>query len=1127
MSINKPIPRKFRLRTTLVVPFVLQIVAAAGLVGYLSFRTSQKAVNDLATQLRNELTARIDGELRKYLESPHTFNQLNAATFAEGEFDMTNASNGKQFLTQVQISPFIYSSYCGDSQGQYLGAYRFLYHNLPTIAMSVSNQETDYNFYFYAMDRRGNKQQLLEKLKPYDPRKRPWYIAALTAKRSTWSEVYLDFASGLPTITASEPIYDESGQNILGVCATDVVLLDDLRKFLANLSIGKTGRAFIIDRTGTLLSSSTNEALTVGQGKDAKLILATESVESRVRETARYLQKQFGSFEKIERSQQLDYQLQNERQYVQVLPLNDGKGIDWLIVVVIPEADFMAQIDANTRNTIWLTLIALGVAIAIGIFTASLITHPILKLTQASKELAEGNLDQQVETIDVLEIEEIETLEQSFNSMAAQLKQSFNTLESQKETLAHKNEELHHLDQLKDEFLANTSHELRTPLNGIIGIAESLIDGATGELPSTTQTNLQLIVSSGRRLASLINDILDFSKLKQKNLELRLTPVDLRAITQIVLTLSQPLAYQKNLQLINAIPEDLPNAEADENRLQQILHNLIGNAIKFTPSGTVKVSAQVISSHQESVLAITISDTGIGIAEDKFERIFQSFEQAEGSTAREYGGTGLGLAVTKQLVEIHGGKITLQSQIGVGSQFTFTLPIATEKVKSVSPIMALHNRISSELITLAPIQKAVNLATDDQLFKILIVDDEPINRQVLINNLSLYNYTITEASNGEEALATIENGFIPDLILLDLMMPRMTGYEVCQKIRERFPAHELPIVMLTAKNQTENIVEGFTSGANDYLAKPIQKQEMLARMKTHLNLAKLTLAYGRFVPRDFLNFLGKESIIDVQIGNQTQQEMTVMFADIRSFTNLSEGMTPQENFNFINAYLSQVSPAIREHDGFIDKYIGDAIMALFPQSADGAVQAAISMQQKVALFNQARQQQGLVPIAIGIGLHTGNLMLGTIGEPERMETTVISDAVNLASRLEGLTKLYGAGILISVHTLVRIEEIQHYSFRFLDRVRVKGKNDAVAIYEIYDPEEGLSHQLKTETKSRFEAAVMAYNRQDFLGAQPVFTSILATNPEDQAAMLYVKRCQQYLQYGVPLDWDGVTDLDFK
>ena len=422
--------RRFGLRIALVLPFVLQLAGTVGLVSYLSFRSGQKAVNDLAAQLRNELTARIDGELRKYLGSSHDFNQLNGVAFSENSFDMVNASNAKQFLTQVQISTFIDSSYCGDSQGQYLGASRLFYKGSATIAMSVSNQESDYNFYYYAMDSRGNRQQLLEKRRPYDPRKRPWYIAAIEAKRQIWSEVYLDFSGGLPTITASEPVYDSTG-NILGVCATDVVLLEDLRKFLASLAIGKTGHAFIMDRKGSILSSSTNEPLTVGKGENAKLVMAIQSEEPVVRETAQYLQQHFGSFERIE-TQQGDYLLNGKRQFVQVSPLKDGKGIDWLIAVVIPEADFMAQIYENTQNTIVLVLIALLVAIAIGILTARWITHPLLKLAEASQEVARGNLDQKV---DAGSIKEIAIVANSFNSMTDKLKESVKALRLANEEL--------------------------------------------------------------------------------------------------------------------------------------------------------------------------------------------------------------------------------------------------------------------------------------------------------------------------------------------------------------------------------------------------------------------------------------------------------------------------------------------------------------------------------------------------------------------------------------------------------------------------------------------------------------------------------------------------------------------
>ncbi|MBD2040756.1 ATP-binding protein [Microcoleus sp. FACHB-672] len=716
------------------------------------------------------------------------------------------------------------------------------------------------------------------------------------------------------------------------------------------------------------------------------------------------------------------------------------------------------------------------------------------------------------------------------------------------------NATLQRIAKLKDEFLANTSHELRTPLNGIIGIAESMIDGATGLITSQQIANLSLIVSSGRRLTQLVNDILDFSRLKHKNIELQKSAVGMREIADVVLTLSQPLLSKKSLELINRIDPDLPPVEADENRLQQILHNLIGNAIKFTEAGTIEISAVLENAEEFStspilnpqlpILAITVSDTGIGISPDKWERIFESFEQADGSTAREYGGTGLGLAVTKQLVELHGGKIWVESTVGEGSRFTFTLPVSFQDRQPTNisnPRLKLSNlAVTNEEDTL-PERNFVSdllLNQDSQLnpaqfnasqgdFKILIVDDEPVNLQVLVNHLSLQNYSLTQATNGVEALATIEQGFQPDLILLDVMMPRMTGYEVCQKLREKFAANELPVVLLTAKNHVSDLMEGFTSGANDYLTKPISKNELLARIKIHIQLSKITLAYGRFVPHEFLRFLGHESIIDVKLGDQVLKEMTILFSDIRSFTAMSESMTPKQNFDFINDYLKRVGPVIRNHKGFIDKYIGDAMMALFPETAEDAVQAAIAIQQQVSLYNTHRQENGDPPIAIGIGLHTGSLMLGTVGEEQRMETTVIADAVNLTSRLEGLTKLYGSGIVISEQTLNCLNDPANYCYRFLGKVKVKGKQEAVGVFEIYDADPAQEKALKLQTQSDFEQAINLYENQNFAEACQVFEQILQVNAQDKAAAFYVKRAQELQISGKAGSWNGIETFEEK
>ncbi|MEG3926977.1 SpoIIE family protein phosphatase [Microcoleus sp. D3_18a_C4] len=828
---------KVPLRIVLVVPFVLQIFGTVGLVGWLSFRNGQQAVNEVASHLQSEISSRIQEHLDRYMATPHLLNELNSKAIYLGNLNLQKPSSRERYFWNIiQSFDSATHTYIGTTKGELFGSKRVAD---GSIQIGLADASTNNSLNYYSANSQGDRIGEFKTSTPsFDARVRPWYKAAIGAGKPVWSKIYTDFVSKSLLITGVQPISDKSGK-MVGVLAVNITLTE-VNKFLNSLKIGKSGQTFIIEPTGELVSTSTLDPVLLVKGKETERVNAASSQNPLIKATENQLKKHFGNLTEINSVHQLDFKLDGKRQFIQVQPFQDIRGLDWLIVVVIPEADFMEQINTNTHTTILLCIAALIVATGVGILTAKSVIQPLLRLNRAAKEIAQGKLEQ---TVQIERSDELGELATSFNSMAQQLQESFAALES-------KNADLQRLDNLKNEFLANTSHELRTPLNGMIGIAESMIDGATGETTEIQRKNLLMIALSGHRLSNLVNDILDFSKLRHKNIELQLKPVGMREIAEIVIMFSNSLIGGKNLQLINKISSDLPPAEADENRLEQIMHNLVSNAIKFTSEGQVEISAELVTEHNlisesdnvmHSYLAVTISDTGIGISEDKFDRIFESFEQGDGSTAREYGGTGLGLAVTKKLVELHGGEIKVESTIGVGSKFTFTIPVSegeVEQRRDVFPVasfqLAADGLFDKELQS-----STVNGQEKASQIKILIVDDEPVNLQVLVNYLSLRNYTITQANNGLEALEMIENNFIPDLILLDVMMPKMTGYEVTKKIRERYTLTEIPIVLLTAKNQVRDLVEGLSVGANDYLSKPVAKDELLARIQTHINLSRL------------------------------------------------------------------------------------------------------------------------------------------------------------------------------------------------------------------------------------------------------------------------------------------------
>lgn len=425
---------------------------------------------------------------------------------------------------------------------------------------------------------------------------------------------------------------------------------------------------------------------------------------------------------------------------------------------------------------------------------------------------------------------------------------------------------------------------------------------------------------------------------------------------------------------------------------------------------------------------------------------------------------------------------------------------------------------------------------------IICVDDEKTILKSLKAELkeTLGNtYQIEIAEGGKDALELIaellEDGYEIPLIISDYVMPDMKGDELLRLVHEISPLTLK--VMLTGQATIEAVGNAIKQAKlYRYIGKPWQTEDLkltvteavysysqakklaqqnaeLRKINQELELAlsqqlKLTEAAKRFVPNEFVSLLNHNSLSEVQLGESVEKEMSILFSDIRDFTALSEKMTPQENFNFINSYLSRMEPSIITNQGFIDKYIGDAIMALFGYCADDAVKAGISMLHSLHEYNQHRISYGYEPIKIGIGINTGSLMLGTVGSTNRMDSTVIGDAVNLASRVESLTKSYGVSMLITQNTFLELRDTASYAIRNIGCVRVKGKSDLLTIYEVFDVDTPEVKEGKLATLPVFLEALYNYAAAKHQEAAELFADCLRQNPLDQVAHNYLQRCQE-------------------
>ena len=823
--------RLLSLRLVLIVPFLLQLFAAVGLTGWLSLSNGQRAVDEAISQVREGLTRRTREYLSRYLETAHRINQLNAYAIELGQLDERDpVALGRHFWHQLEEFESAAYIFLGSPHGGTAGAGR------TGAQRTVDRTELDAELGLvagtrseFSTDETGYARELIDARPGMDARQRPWYQAAVTAEDDVWTDVYPLFSSRSLAIAACKPLYYEDGgqgtKRLRAVLAVDLTL-HGIGEFLRELEVGRTGEVFVVEPTGHLVATSAAQDPFILDGEQMQRQWAVDHEEPLIAEATRLLAERFGGLHRVRGDELATFEIGGERQFVQASPIDDVRGLDWLIVTVVPEADFMDRIHANTRNTIWLCLAALVVATALGLVTSRWIARPIQHLNEASKALVRGEWDHAADAGGVREVGE---LAGSFNHMAGELRRSFRDLEERVEQrtaeLRDAVEAADAANQAKSQFLANVSHELRTPLSAVLGYVELL---RAKRLPAESDGWLRTIRNNGHHLDQLLSDLLDISRIEAGRFDLHVKPCELAELLAQLSSAFEPAAAERGLDLDIVTREWLPwRFEADPVRLRQVLSNLLANAVKYTHKGEVRLAVEcdvepddltgrdgaaatlaLAESGPTSVtLVFSVTDTGPGIAPEDQERLFERFTRLE--TAG--GGFGLGLAITRQLVDLMGGAVTVESRIGVGSVFTARIPV--EGCRDWAQEERGYEKSGHILLPALPALKG----------RVLIADDSTSLRDLCLQMLERWGLECESATNGLEALEQATRRRF-DAVLMDWQMPEMDGLEATLQLRRRGVGS--PIIALTASAMSGDREKCLAAGCDDYLTKPIDFKEL-------------------------------------------------------------------------------------------------------------------------------------------------------------------------------------------------------------------------------------------------------------------------------------------------------------
>lgn len=596
-------------------------------------------------------------------------------------------------------------------------------------------------------------------------------------------------------------------------------------------------------------------------------------------------------------------------------------------------------------------------------------------------------------------VEAYHQIEELNAGLEAKVRERTTELEGLNQELKTLNDQLQELDRLKSEFFANVSHEFRTPLTLSLGAFQRLLK------LTPTSDGKELIKAGLRntsRLLFLINELLDLAKFNSGLMELRKQSLDFALLVRMVAANFESGERRRiHFRGMN-VPVPL---EADPNQMKKVLYNLLANAFKFSDPDKGQVWMR-LSSKSDSI-ELEVEDNGIGIPPNQLERIFDRFTQVEGSATRRYEGTGIGLALVKEIVSAHKGTAMVESEVGRGSTFTITLPRGNA---SVDTIVTLEENESSLPISEAAPQEEMKLgpaANEDR--PLLLVADDNADMRAYLARLLHRQYRIVLVKDGVEGLEQAKT-FHPDLIITDVMMPRMSGYDLLKAIRGDNALCSIPVIMLTARAGTEARVESWETGADDYIAKPFDENEILARVDNLIRaraqerelrqLQKEKIA--RFLPRNLADMIVSGQHEDFLKGHR--REITVVFIDLRGFTAFVEETDPEEVITVLREYQTAMGHLVSEYRGTLERFIGDAVMVYFndplpcQNHAQQAVKMAIAMRRTIDSLQDEWKKRG-IQLGAGIGIATGYATIGAVGFEDRLDYAAIGSVTNLAARL--------------------------------------------------------------------------------------------------------------------------------